>query len=121
MIDLVKTRQHEHILRAGFDRSTKASYGSSFAYVWADDPDHRIFLGGGYHGASNIGTDSRVGTLIHEMSHFRSVGGGTNKGIFRDEVYGHVACLLKAQVNPAYALNNADSFEYFMEDGFNEV
>ena len=43
MIDLVKTRQHQHILRAGFEKSTAASYGGTFAYVSPNDTEHRIF------------------------------------------------------------------------------
>ena len=115
MLDLVRTRQHKDIQRAGFDKAQWIGYGSVFAYVRADDLKHQIFLGGDYHRAADTGTDSRVGVLLHEMSHFTSVG-GTN-----DYKYGQDECLELARRNPSNALNNADSFEYYIEDGFNEV
>ena len=102
-------------MRAGFEKSTAASYGGTFAYVSPNDTEHRIFLGGDYHRALNTGTDSRVGVLIHEMSHFADVGGTL------DHEYSQAKCIELARDEPAKALYNADSFEYFMEDGFNEA
>ena len=118
MLVLVKTRQHKDILRAGFDQSKAAGYGGVFAYVWRNDPAHRIFLGSDYHRAIDTGTDSRVGVLIHEMSHFSDVGDT------RDHKYSQEKCLdlvlEDTAEGTAKALENADSFEYFMEDGFFE-
>ncbi|KAF5384988.1 hypothetical protein D9615_001185 [Tricholomella constricta] len=51
-----------------------------------------------------------AGTLIHESSHFTR-NGGTN-----DYAYGHSAVKSLAISNPANAVRNADSHEYFAEN-----
>ena len=56
------------------------------------------------------GTDSKGGTLIHEMSHFNVVG-STN-----DWVYGQTGAASLAKSNPAKATDNADNHEYFGEN-----
>jgi peptidyl-Lys metalloendopeptidase len=56
------------------------------------------------------GTDSRAGTLIHEMSHFDVV---TDTD---DWAYGQAACKRLAKRSPTRALDNADSHEYFAEN-----
>ena len=56
------------------------------------------------------GTDSRAGTLIHEMSHFNAVAGTD------DHVYGQSSARSLAISNPADALDNADNHEYFAEN-----
>jgi len=50
------------------------------------------------------------GTLVHESSHF------TKNGATDDHVYGQSACKSLAQSNPAMAVDNADSHEYFAEN-----
>ena len=115
MLLLVKTRRHEDILRAGFDKDRWIGYGAVFAYVYRDDPDQRIFIGADYHAAPDTGSDSRAGVLIHEMSHFSEVGGTM------DYWYGQAECAKLARSNSSEALRNADSFEYFMEDAFDET
>jgi peptidyl-Lys metalloendopeptidase len=56
------------------------------------------------------GTDSKAGTLVHEMSHFNVVAGTD------DHAYGQSAAKSLALSNPDLALNNADSHEYFAEN-----
>ena len=56
------------------------------------------------------GTDSKAGTLVHEMSHF-NVTAGTD-----DHVYGQSGAKSLAISDPAAALDNADSHEYFAEN-----
>ena len=56
------------------------------------------------------GTDSKAGTLIHEMSHFTVVAGTD------DWAYGQTAAKSLAFSDPAKALDNADSHEYFAEN-----
>ena len=56
------------------------------------------------------GTDSKGGTLVHEMSHFTVVA-GTN-----DWAYGQQAAAQLAAGNPARAVANADTHEYFGEN-----
>ena len=44
------------------------------------------------------------------MSHFEDVGGT------KDHVYGETDALQLATTDPAKALENADNFEYYLED-----
>jgi peptidyl-Lys metalloendopeptidase len=82
---------------------------SAYAYVFPTQP-YKIYLCNAFWSAPNTGTDSRAGTLIHEMSHFNVVA-GTN-----DNAYGQTACKRLATKSPARALDNADSHEYFAEN-----
>jgi peptidyl-Lys metalloendopeptidase len=80
-----------------------------YAYVYPDQP-YTIYLCGAFWAAPTSGTDSRAGTLVHEMSHF-NVTAGTD-----DNAYGKSACMSLAESDPAAARNNADSHEYFAEN-----
>jgi peptidyl-Lys metalloendopeptidase len=94
-----------------FDCSTcpNSSNASAYAYVYANQP-YRVYLCNAFWSAPNTGTDSRAGTLIHELSHFTVVA-GTN-----DYVYGQSGARSLATSNPARALLNADNHEYFAEN-----
>ncbi len=89
-----------------FDCSCKQSY---FAYVYPTQP-YKIFLCRAFWQARETGTDSRAGTIIHELSHFNVVAGTD------DIVYGQSGARNLADTNPTQALNNADSHEYFAEN-----
>lgn len=80
-----------------------------YAYVYANQP-YTIYLCGVFWTAPMTGTDSKAGTLIHEMSHFTVVA-GTN-----DYVYGQSGAKNLAITNPSQAINNADNHEYFAEN-----
>ncbi|MBQ0957545.1 peptidase M35 [Ideonella sp. 4Y11] len=80
-----------------------------YAYVYPNDP-YKIYLCGAFWSAPMTGTDSKAGTLIHEMSHFTVVA-GTN-----DWAYGQTAAKALAINNPDRAVDNADSHEYFAEN-----
>ncbi len=80
-----------------------------YAYVYPNQP-YMIYLCGAFWGAPNTGTDSRAGTLIHEMSHF-SVLADTD-----DHVYGQAGARSLAISNPARAVTNADNHGYFAEN-----
>ncbi|PTT77484.1 peptidase M35, partial [Pelomonas sp. HMWF004] len=56
------------------------------------------------------GTDSKGGTLVHEMMHFNVIAGTD------DWAYGQSAALSLAKSNPTRALDNSDSHEYFAEN-----
>ena len=86
-----------------------ACSGSEYAHVYANRP-YEIFVCKAFWPAPAKGTDSKAGTLIHEMSHFTVVA-GTN-----DWVYGQTAAKNLANTNPDNALNNADNHEYFAEN-----
>lgn len=85
------------------------NYNSYYAYVYSTQP-YKIYLCGVFWSAGATGTDSKAGTLVHEMSHFNVVA-GTN-----DNAYGQTACKKLAQKSPRKAVDNADSHEYFAEN-----
>ena len=80
-----------------------------YAYVYPSEP-YKIYLCNGFWSAPNTGTDSRAGTLIHELSHF-TVLGGTD-----DYAYGQIAARSLARNTPSQAVMNADNHEYFAEN-----
>lgn len=80
-----------------------------FAYVYPND-DQTVHLGNRFASAPLEGTDSQAGALGHEMSHFSSVGGTD------DHAYGTADSQALAQSDSAKALENADNFEYYLEN-----
>jgi peptidyl-Lys metalloendopeptidase len=80
-----------------------------YAYVYPTKP-YEIYVCRAFWSAPLAGTDSKGGTLIHEMSHF-NVTAGTD-----DIVYGQTGAKNLAASDPAGALNNADNHEYFAEN-----
>ena len=82
---------------------------SAYAYVYANQP-YNVHLCNAFWNAPMTGTDSKGGTLVHEMSHF-SVVADTD-----DHAYGQSACKSLATSSPTRALDNADSHEYFAEN-----
>jgi peptidyl-Lys metalloendopeptidase len=85
------------------------SSDSTFAYVYPTRP-YEIFLCNAFWNARLTGTDSRSGTIVHELSHFNVVAGTD------DNVYGQSACRSLAIDSPEEAIANADSHEYFAEN-----
>jgi peptidyl-Lys metalloendopeptidase len=82
---------------------------SYFAYVYPSQP-YKIYVCKAFWSAPMTGTDSKAGTLVHEMSHFTVVAGTD------DWVYGQAGAASLAASDPAKAVNNADSHEYFGEN-----
>jgi len=80
-----------------------------FAYVYPDQFGS-IYLCPAFWNAPVTGTDSRAGTIVHEASHF------TKNGGTKDYAYGQTNCKNLATSNPAQAIFNADSHEYFTEN-----
>ncbi len=80
-----------------------------YAFVYPTIP-FEIHLCGAFWTAPLNGTDSRAGTLVHEMSHF-NVTAGTD-----DHVYGQTAARQLAIDHPDDAVDNADNHEYFAEN-----
>lgn len=89
-----------------FDCKCKQPY---YAYVYPDQP-YTIYLCKVFWQAPLTGTDSKAGTLIHEMSHFNVVAGTD------DFVYGQTGAKQLAIDAPNDAVNNADNHEYFAEN-----
>ncbi|HEX4954085.1 MAG TPA: M35 family metallo-endopeptidase [Thermoanaerobaculia bacterium] len=82
---------------------------NAYAYVYANQP-YRIYLCSVFWSAPTQGTDSKAGTIIHELSHFNVVAATD------DWAYGQTACKSLATSNPGKAVDNADSHEYFAEN-----
>lgn len=81
---------------------------SAFAYVYPTRP-YEIFLCNAFWAANTSGTDSKGGTIIHELSHFDVVANTD------DIAYGQAACKKLAR-KASRAIKNADSHEYFAEN-----
>jgi len=80
-----------------------------YAFVYPTQP-YTITVCGAFWTASATGTDSKAGTLIHEMSHFNVVASTD------DWAYGQSAAKALAISDPTKAIDNADSHEYFAEN-----
>ena len=91
----------------GFDCSCADT--SLFAYVFRNRP-YRIYTCPNFWAASLKGTDSRSGTIIHELSHFAVVSNTD------DHQYGQIGAARLAVSDPDLAVFNADSYEYFAEN-----
>ncbi len=88
------------------DCGCNASY---YAYVYPNQP-YKIHVCKAFWSAPMTGTDSKGGTLVHEMSHFTVVAGTD------DLAYGRSAAAQLALGDPDKAVQNADSHEYFGEN-----
>ena len=88
------------------DCTCKESY---YAYVYPTQP-YKIYVCNAFWSAPMSGTDSKGGTLVHELSHFNVVAATD------DHAYGQSAAASLAISNPTRALDNADSHEYFAEN-----
>ncbi|KAH9858230.1 peptidyl-Lys metalloendopeptidase [Lenzites betulinus] len=94
---------------AGYTYDCTCTEADTYAYVYPDTFGY-VYLCGAFWDAPTTGTDSKGGTLIHESSHFTR-NAGTD-----DYVYGQTAAKALAKSNPAEAIENADSHEYFAEN-----
>lgn len=81
----------------------------TYAYVYPSQP-YKIYVCGAFWNAPATGTDSKAGTMVHEMSHFTVVAGTD------DWAYGQTAAANLAISSPSKAVDNADSHEYFAEN-----
>jgi Lysine-specific metallo-endopeptidase/Bacteriophage T4 gp5 C-terminal trimerisation domain len=81
-----------------------------FACVYPTDKSHAVYIDKAFDAAPATGQDSAAGTLSHEMSHFNDIGGT------KDYIYGTVNAKALATTDSAKALDNADNFEYYLED-----
>lgn len=89
-----------------FNCKCKQNY---YAYVYPNRP-YEITVCKVFWQVATAGTDSKAGTLIHEMSHFDIVAGTD------DVVYGKTGAQNLASSDPNLAVTNADSHEYFAEN-----
>lgn len=100
-----------------YDCSALSPCGDSIlAFVYAGDATHRIHLCDDYWLLSTAwGYDSKPGTVVHELSHFTTIHGN------EDHVYGLASALALASSSPSLAVDNADNWEYFVEQGISPV
>ncbi len=77
--------------------------------MYPNDP-YKIYVCRVFWSAPMTGTDSKSGTLVHEMSHFTEVADTD------DVVYGQTGAENLAGKDPDAAIRNADSHEYFAEN-----
>lgn len=89
------------------DCSCKKS--GTYAYVYPTQP-YKIYVCGAFWNAPMTGTDSKGGTLVHEMMHFNVVASTD------DYAYGQTNAKALAISDPLKALDNSDSHEYFAEN-----
>jgi peptidyl-Lys metalloendopeptidase len=116
-IDAVLGAEALHVVcpRVGLDGCTV----SVFANVWPHEA-FRVNLCPAFFGMPGIAgvvegsfvfeTGTREGTIIHEVSHFDAVSATA------DHYYGRTDCAQMARRDPARAVRNADSYQYFAED-----
>ncbi|QSQ17081.1 M35 family metallo-endopeptidase [Myxococcus landrumensis] len=106
-------RTHFNTIKGAFDTKPViidcGCTDNVYAYVYKSRP-YRIYVCNLFWSAPPTGTDSKAGTLIHEMSHFTAVADTD------DWAYGQNACRGLANSNPGRARDNADSHEYFAEN-----
>lgn len=81
----------------------------TYAYVYPTQP-YKIYVCGAFWSAPMTGTDSKGGTLVHEMMHFNVIAGTD------DWAYGQSAAKSLAKSSPTKALDNSDNHEYFTEN-----
>ncbi|MEW6372574.1 MAG: M35 family metallo-endopeptidase [Pseudomonadota bacterium] len=106
-------RSHFNAIKDAFDnKNVVVDCGCNqnyYAYVYPTQP-YRIYVCKAFWSAPMTGTDSKGGTLVHEMSHFNVVAGTD------DHVYGQSGAASLAISDPNLAVQNADSHEYFAEN-----
>ena len=80
-----------------------------FAFVFPNQP-YRVYVCGAFWSAGATGTDSRAGTMIHEIMHFTVIAGTD------DHAYGQDDAAALAVSDPGRAVDNSDNHEYFSEN-----
>ena len=110
---LAKVKGNFSAIKAAFDTKPitvdcgcKKTY---YAYVYPTQP-YTIYVCRAFWTAPMTGTDSKGGTMVHEMSHFNATAGTD------DWVYGQSGAASLAISDPNKAADNADSHEYFSEN-----
>lgn len=90
-----------------YDCAGPACQPSWIAYVFPGG-DLEVFLCSGFWSAGTTGFDTQWGTLVHEVSH--------EVASTDDNAYGQTACKNLAVNDPDAAVDNADSYQLFVEE-----
>jgi peptidyl-Lys metalloendopeptidase len=78
------------------------------AAVHPNEPNS-VFFTPAYFTMKLTGSDTQTGTLVHEIAHQAGAG-------LKPEVYGTTKAKALAKSDPTKARNNADNYQYFVED-----
>jgi hypothetical protein len=99
----------------GFDCDCTGQDGidpdNTFAFVFPDEP-YNMTLCGVFFRVPREGTDSKSGTIVHEISHFDVVASSDDFGSALDQS----GSRRLANSSPTSAIRNANAFEYFAEN-----
>lgn len=82
------------------------------AAVLPDDDPLAIYFAIPFFSLNDQGPDSRAGTIVHELTHQKTVGSTS------DHAYGQPAAKKLASQEPGKARRNADNYQYYLEDVF---
>ncbi len=102
------TLTREQITYQMTDPFTEPDYDTTFGYTFIGT--RKIYLCGAWKRAPLAASDSKMGTFAHELSHAIC---SVNKK--SDEKYGRRECRALALSDPSHAVDNADSYEFFIE------
>ena len=94
-----------------FDCGSCSDKKETYAQVSPNKP-YLIEICGAFWKQPDTGENSKAGTLVHEMSHFKVVANTD------DDEYGVEKCKVLAAENPRSAIKNADNYEFFSEGFF---
>jgi len=99
----------------GFDCDCSGQDGvdpnNTFAFVFPNDP-YNMTLCGVFFQVAREGTDSKSGTIVHEISHFNVVASSDDFASALDQR----GSRRLASSSPTSAIRNANAFEYFAEN-----
>jgi len=86
-------------------------------YGYTTKGSRTIYLCQAYVRAALTGEDSKMGTLLHELTHAAAY---TDDVYYDDKrkCYGRTCCRNMAKTHPDSAVKNADSYEFFLESKF---
>lgn len=105
VFDSVSSAMATNIYKLYFYGHICGAEDNVYAYTWYQSKN--IVLCKNYFKAGNSGYSSKVGTLIHELTH--------SAAHTRDARSGVLNALQVAQTDPDKATRNADNYEYFAE------
>jgi peptidyl-Lys metalloendopeptidase len=100
---------HDALINKPITFNCNCNRPNVYAYVRPAFP-YEIFLCNSFWNASLTGTDSKAGTIVHELSHFYVIASTD------DHEYGQFAARQLASENSSFAVANADNHEYFTEN-----
>ena len=108
-----KYKKMDQTMEDGITINLRPYIGDLYGFFKLRYPEE-ISLCGLYYKAPMKGKNSKMGIIVHEMSH--AAAGTDDIVIDRKKQYGHKKCLRLAKDNQIKARMNADNFEYYSEE-----